>query len=74
MKNFSKKIFVPAFIAGATFTASAFENVDFTRAAEATVNSVVSIKSYVKPTQHRQMQGGGFNPFEGDPFFEFFFG
>lgn len=74
MKNFSKKIFVPAFIVGATFTASAFENVDFTRAAEATVNSVVSIKSYVKPAQHRQMQGGGFNPFEGDPFFEFFFG
>lgn len=74
MKNFSRKIFVPAFIAGATFTASAFENVDFTRAAEATVNSVVSIKSYVKPAQHRQMQSGGFNPFEGDPFFEFFFG
>ncbi|MBO5779651.1 MAG: Do family serine endopeptidase [Muribaculaceae bacterium] len=47
--------------------ASAFENVDFTRAAEATVNSVVSIKSYNK----QRTYGGGMNV---DPFFEFFFG
>ncbi len=75
LKDFSRKIFVPALLVGATTTASAFENVDFTRAAEATVNSVVSIKSYVKPTpQRRSSDMGGFNPFEGDPFFEFFFG
>jgi len=75
LKDFSRKIFVPALLAGTTFTASAFENVDFTRAAEATVNSVVSIKSYVKATPQRRMSDmGGFNPFEGDPFFEFFFG
>ncbi len=75
LKDFSRKIFVPAMLVGATTTASAFENVDFTRAAEATVNSVVSIKSYVKPARQRRSQEmGGFNPFEGDPFFEFFFG
>lgn len=51
-------------------SASAFENVDFTRAAEATVNGVVSIKSYAKPRQSSY----GFNPFENDPFFEYFFG
>lgn len=74
--NLTKKILVPALLAGATTTASAFENVDFTRAAEATVNSVVSIKSYVKATPQRRMStdSGGFNPFEGDPLFEYFFG
>lgn len=75
LKNVTKKIFVPAFMLGTTISASAFENVDFTRAAESTVNSVVSIKSYVKAPQQRQYSDlGGFNPFEGDPFFEFFFG
>lgn len=41
---------------------------DFTKAAESTINGVVSIKSYASP----KMQGGmqGFS----DPFFEFFFG
>lgn len=74
MNDLSKRIFVPALLIGATVTASAFENVDFTRAAEATVNSVVSIKSYVKPQARQSMSGYGFNPFEGDPFFDFFFG
>lgn len=75
LKSITKRIVVPSLLLGATATASAFENVDFTRAAEATVNSVVSIKSYVKPAQQRSMSGtGGYNPFEGDPFFEFFFG
>lgn len=46
--------------------ASAFDNLDFTRAAEATVNGVVSIKSYATPRQTAQ----GFT----DPFFEYFFG
>lgn len=46
--------------------------VDFTKAAEETVNSVVSIKSYNSARQ--QQRGGGYNPFENDPFFEFFFG
>ncbi|MCM1293910.1 MAG: Do family serine endopeptidase [Bacteroides sp.] len=70
----SKRIFAAALLGGATMAASAFENVDFTRAAEATVNSVVSIKSYVKPQLKQSMPGYGFNPFEGDPFFDFFFG
>lgn len=74
LKSITKRIIVPGLLIGATATASAFENVDFTRAAEATVNSVVSIKSYVKPTPQRRSSPGSFNPFEGDPFFEFFFG
>ena len=40
---------------------------DFTRAAESTINSVVSIKSYVTPRQ-QQFYGNDFDPFE------FFFG
>lgn len=40
---------------------------DFTKAAESTINSVVSIKSYAAP-KRQQMQGGMFDPFE------FFFG
>lgn len=41
--------------------------IDFTKAAEATINRVVSIKSYATPRQSRMQE---FN----DPFFEFFFG
>lgn len=75
IRDLSKKILAPVMLIGATTGASAFENVDFTRAAEATVNSVVSIKSYVKAPQQRQYSmPGGFDPFENDPFFEFFFG
>lgn len=45
---------------------------DFTKAAESTINGVVSIKSYATPRGYsRQQQGGGF--FD-DPFFEYFFG
>lgn len=40
---------------------------DFTKAAESTINCVVSIKSFATPRQSRM---SGFN----DPFFEFFFG
>ena len=40
---------------------------DFTKAAESTINCVVSIKSFATPRQNRM---SGFN----DPFFEFFFG
>lgn len=40
---------------------------DFTKAAESTINSVVSIKSFVTPRQ-QQYYGGDFDPFE------FFFG
>lgn len=36
---------------------------DFTKAAESTINSVVSIKSYAAP-KRQQMQGGMFDPFE----------
>lgn len=47
-------------------------NTDFTKAAESTINGVVSIKSFVTPrttrNNYRQM-----SPFD-DPFFEFFFG
>ncbi|MDE6308737.1 MAG: hypothetical protein K2L81_00940, partial [Muribaculaceae bacterium] len=42
---------------------------DFTKAAESTVNGVVSIKSYASPRTYGS-QGDFFN----DPFFEFFFG
>ncbi len=43
---------------------------DFTRAAENTINGVVSIKSYATVQQRRS---GSADPFS-DPFFEFFFG
>lgn len=71
--NFSKTLFATSIMAAASLPAFAFENVDFTRAAEQTVNSVVSVKSYTKPAYHQQ-QRGGMNPFFDDPFFEFFFG
>ena len=41
--------------------------IDFTKAAESTINSVVSIKSFATP---RQQSYSGFS----DPFFDFFFG
>lgn len=43
-------------------------NVDFTEAAESTINGVVSIKSFASVRQSRSFSG--FN----DPFFDFFFG
>lgn len=46
---------------------------DFTAAAEATVNGVVSVKSYATPSQ-RYSRNGGYDDFFNDPFFEFFFG
>ena len=50
-------------------------NTDFTKAAESTVNGVVSIKSFATPRYNRgRNSGGGYNPFGNDPFFEFFFG
>ncbi|MCM1163345.1 MAG: Do family serine endopeptidase [Muribaculaceae bacterium] len=42
---------------------------DFTKAAESTINGVVSIKSFATPRGYQQ--GGGFMD---DPFFEYFFG
>lgn len=53
--------------------ASAVANTDFTKAAESSVNGVVSIKSFATPRYSRQRQGG-MSPFDNDPFFEFFFG
>lgn len=47
--------------------ASASAPTDFTKAAESTINCVVSIKSFATPKQRNM---SGFN----DPFFEFFFG
>lgn len=47
-------------------------NTDFTRAAESSVNGVVSIKSFATPRSYSR--GGGMSPFSSDPFFEFFFG
>lgn len=46
---------------------------DFTRAAEETVNGVVSVKSYANPRQARQRGGYSDEDFFMDPF-EFFFG
>ncbi|MDE6301092.1 MAG: Do family serine endopeptidase [Muribaculaceae bacterium] len=43
---------------------------DFIRAAENTVNGVVSVKSFATPRQQQMPQQGFFN----DPFFEYFFG
>ena len=43
---------------------------DFVRAAESTVNGVVSVKSFATPRQQQMPQQGFFN----DPFFEYFFG
>lgn len=51
-------------------SASVGTNVDFTRAAESTVNGVVSIKNFANP----RYSNSGINPFMDDPFFEFFFG
>ena len=45
---------------------------DFVRAAESTVNGVVSVKSFASPNRRQGVQQGG-NYFD-DPFFEFFFG
>lgn len=44
---------------------------DFTKAAESTINGVVSIKSFATPKGYQQGYGGGFF---NDPFFEYFFG
>lgn len=45
---------------------------DFTKAAESTINGVVSIKSYATPHNRGVYQQGG--GFMDDPFFDFFFG
>lgn len=42
---------------------------DFTKAAESTVNGVVSVKTYATPRGY-----GNYNDFYNDPFFEYFFG
>lgn len=51
--------------------ANSMGSVDFTKAAESTINGVVSIKSFATPRSQRGMSGGDFF---NDPFFEFFFG
>ncbi len=48
-------------------------NTDFTRAAESSINGVVSIKSFATPRQQRAYSNRG-DDFFDDPFFEFFFG
>ncbi|MDE6572553.1 MAG: hypothetical protein K2L58_04870, partial [Duncaniella sp.] len=45
---------------------------DFSRAAESTINGVVSIKSYATPRGYSNSRGGG-GGFFNDPFFEYFF-
>lgn len=57
----------PAADGTTTRTTVASAPIDFTKAAEATINRVVSIKSFATPRQARMQE---FN----DPFFEFFFG
>ncbi|MCM1482863.1 MAG: Do family serine endopeptidase [Muribaculaceae bacterium] len=57
---------------GSLFTVSSSASAampDFTKAAESTINGVVSIKSYVTP-RNSYYQGD----MSGDPFFDFFFG
>lgn len=46
---------------------------DFTRAAESTINGVVSIKSYATPRGYNYNSNRG-DDFFSDPFFDFFFG
>ncbi len=48
-------------------------NTDFTKAAESTINGVVSIKSFATPRGYGYNRGGNQDMFN-DPFFEFFFG
>ena len=55
-----------------TVSQSPVTNTDFTRAAESTINGVVSIKSYATVRQQRGYSGG--EEFFNDPFFDFFFG
>lgn len=69
MKHFA---FILIGLLFACSNAAAFDNVDFTKAAETAVNGVVSIKSYVSPRQRYSGYGDGF-PYN-DPIFEFFFG
>lgn len=47
---------------------------DFSKAAESTINGVVSIKSYVTPRGYSRGGRGGGGDFFVDPFFEYFFG
>lgn len=56
-----------------TVAQSQVANTDFTKAAESTIDCVVSIKSYVKPRTVKRQRYQGFDPFD-DPFFEYFFG
>lgn len=70
MKRFAKILSISVLTAFSFSSAMAFENVDFTRAAEQTVNGVVSIKSYATPRRSSL----GFDNFYDDPFFEYFFG
>ncbi len=70
-----KSILIPAIMLALTTSAVAqnshlLSQDDFTRAAESTVNGVVSIKSYGTPRTTRSFSSGGFD----DPFFDFFFG
>ena len=58
---------LPAADGATTRTTVTSAPIDFTKAAEATINRVVSIKSFATPRQTRMQE---FN----DPFFEFFFG
>ena len=57
-------------IALCTSTVVAQQPTDFTKAAESTINGVVSIKCYATP---RSYSYGGYDPFN-DPFFDYFFG
>lgn len=71
-----KKILLLIFVAASAMSASAQRLIsqdDFIRAAEETVNGVVSVKSYGTPRQSRQSYDG-YDGYSGDPFFEYFFG
>ncbi len=70
-----KSTLILAAVSAATICAGAqapMSQDDFIRAAESTVNGVVSVKSFATP----QMQQGysSMDPFMGDPLFEYFFG
>ncbi len=75
-----KSSLIPALISGAAFITSTpahaagvpISQEDFIKAAESTVNGVVSVKSYATP-QPQQSYGQGGDIFD-DPFFQFFFG
>ncbi len=72
-QSFISTLAIASLITMPAYSQHAINQEDFTRAAESTVNGVVSVKSYGTPKASRGMHGNGGDMFS-DPFFEYFFG